>query len=98
LQDVSLKIVDIELFRHVKLLDVELRVFLLRWLRYTGLILCRCIFTREFTLAESFIVWDAIFLEYCENPENNQLNLIDCIALSMMSFVRQQVLDQEETS
>lgn len=38
LSDITLKNVDIDLFRHIKLMDVQMRTFLLRWIR--------CIHTR----------------------------------------------------
>lgn len=54
IQDHYLKIVDIDLFRHLKLLGVEFQIFLLRWIR--------CIFTREFHLLDALDLWDNIFL------------------------------------
>lgn len=80
IQDIELKVVDLELFRHLKLLCVEFQMFLLKWLR--------CIFTREFHLQDSLVLWDAIFLEFSQSPENNNLFLIDCITLAMITYVR----------
>lgn len=55
--DQKLKALDIELFRTIKLQDVQTKTFLLRWIR--------CMHTREFSLENSFIIWDSIFLDYC---------------------------------
>lgn len=44
------------MFKHLKLLEVEFSVFLLRWIK--------CMFTREYSLDNSFILWDNIFLDY----------------------------------
>ena len=56
LSDVTLKNIDLELFRHIKLMDVQMRTFLLRWIR--------CIHTLEFELTDSFPLWDNILLEW----------------------------------
>jgi TBC1 domain family protein 5 len=58
--DQKLKVLDIELFRTIKLQDVQTKSFLLKWIR--------CMHTREFGLENSFLIWDSIFLNYYENP------------------------------
>lgn len=58
--DQKLKALDIELFRTIKLQDVQTKTFLLRWIR--------CMHTREFSLESSFLIWDSIFLDYYQWP------------------------------
>ena len=41
--------------------------------------------TREFSLENSFVIWDSIFLEFMESPESKkkgQFEFIDAIDLS----------------
>ncbi|EGR33049.1 TBC1 domain member isoform cra_b [Ichthyophthirius multifiliis] len=91
IQNHYLKIIDIELFKHIKLLNVEMQIFLLRWIR--------CVHTREYHLSDSFLIWDSIFFEYFQNKSiENNFFLIDCICLAMIQFVRQQILEKEESS
>ncbi|KAL4509987.1 hypothetical protein ABPG72_010180 [Tetrahymena utriculariae] len=91
IQDNYLKIVDLELFKHMKLLNVEFQIFLLRWIR--------CVHTREYHLDDSFKIWDNIFYEYFLNPTiENDFFLIDCICLAMMQYVRGQLMEKEEQS
>ncbi len=54
--DHEFKVLDIELFRHIKLQEVQLRPYLLRWIR--------CMHSRELPLAKALIFWDHIFLEF----------------------------------
>jgi len=83
IQDHYLKIADLELFKHFKMLNVELQIFLLRWIR--------CVHTREFTLQDSFLLWDNIFLEYSLNlTTEKEFFLIDCICLAMIVNLRKQ--------
>lgn len=83
IQDNYLKLVDLELFKHMKLLNVEFQIFLLRWIR--------CVHTREYHLDDSFLIWDNIFTEYYQNPSiENDFFLIDCISLAMMQYLRTQ--------
>lgn len=56
IKDHKLKHMDMELFRIIKLQDVQTKSFMLRWIR--------CMHTREFSLENSFVIWDSIFLEY----------------------------------
>ncbi|EGR33765.1 TBC1 domain member 5, partial [Ichthyophthirius multifiliis] len=55
IQDNYLKIIDLELFKHFKLLNVEFQIFLLRWIR--------CVYTREYSIQNAMFLWDNIFLE-----------------------------------
>lgn len=60
IKDIKLKNMDMELFRIIKIQDVQTKSFMLKWIR--------CMHTREFSLENSFIIWDSIFLEYWESP------------------------------
>jgi len=96
IQHTLLKIADSEMFRHLKLLEVEFSIFLLRWIK--------CMFTREFSLDNSFILWDNIFLDYfnqkvggnliigrgedSDHHFNNHFLLIDTICLAMLVSVK----------
>ena len=55
IQDIYLKHIDIELFRFLKLQNVEFKIFLLRWIR--------CVHTREVSLPNVLRLWDYIFLD-----------------------------------
>lgn len=54
--------------------------------------------TREFTLENSFIIWDSIFLDYCECPsskEKNQFEFIDAMCVAMFVYMRSLALTRE---
>ena len=44
--------------------------------------------TREFHLIDSVNLWDSIFYEYYLEPNDNKFNLLDCVCLSMITYVR----------
>ena len=83
IKDHKLKHMDLELFRILKLQDVQTKGFMLRWIR--------CMHTREFDLENSFIIWDSIFLEFLESEnsrKNKQFEFIDAMCLSMFIYMR----------
>ncbi|CAD8183912.1 unnamed protein product [Paramecium pentaurelia] len=86
--DQQLKIIDITLFKHLKVQDVELSVFLVRWIR--------CMFTREFHVEDSLKVWDAIFYDYYLTEDKQWLLLVDCIVIAMFVYVRDQILEKDD--
>ncbi|CAK93390.1 unnamed protein product (macronuclear) [Paramecium tetraurelia] len=86
--DQQLKIIDITLFKHLKVQDVELSVFLVRWIR--------CMFTREFHVEDSLKVWDAIFYDYYLTEDKQWLILVDCIVIAMFVYVRDQILEKDD--
>lgn len=54
--------------------------------------------TREFTLENSFLIWDSIFLDYYENPSSRQKNVfefIDAMCLAMFIYMRSIALTRE---
>jgi hypothetical protein len=91
--DQKLKTLDIELFRTIKLQDVPIKTFLLRWIR--------CMHTREFGLENSFIIWDSIFLNFCENSapkEKTQFEFIDAMCIAMLVQMRSFALSRETST
>jgi TBC1 domain family protein 5 len=88
--DQKLKALDLDLFRTIKLQDVQTKAFLLRWIR--------CMHTREFSLESSFDIWDSIFLDYNECPasrEKNQFEFIDAMCVAMFIYIRHLALSRE---
>ena len=54
--------------------------------------------TREFSLENSFVIWDSIFLEFMESPESKkkgQFEFIDAMCLAMFIYMRSIVLAKE---
>ena len=82
------KMVDQELFRHIKLNEVTMRSFLLRWIR--------CLHTREFELEDSFQIWDNILLDYHLDPKYG-LNFVECTTLAMLVFLRDIALKKDSS-
>ncbi|EGG13897.1 TBC1 domain family member 5 like protein [Cavenderia fasciculata] len=75
---------DVELYNHLESLDIEPQLYLLRWIRL--------LFGREFHLEDVLSMWDAIFA-YGDN-----LHLIDFISISMLSFIRDQLIGKDNSS
>ena len=88
LTDIKFKMVDPELFKHIKLNEVGMRSFLLRWIR--------CIHTREFDLEDSFLLWDNIFLAY-HLEEKHGMYFIDCTILAMLMYLRDVALKKDSS-
>ena len=80
---------DLDLFRMIKMQDVKTKSFLLRWIR--------CMHTREFSLENSFFIWDSIFLDYHESPKSksNSFEFIDSMCLAMFIYMRKSALSTE---
>lgn len=88
--DQKLKSLDIELFRTLKLRDIQPKTFLLKWIR--------CMHTRQFSLENSFIIWDSIFLDYWESPsskQKSQFQFIDAMCVAMFVYMRSIALTRE---
>jgi hypothetical protein len=94
--DQKLKSLDIELFRTIKLQDVQTKTFLLKWIR--------CMHTREFGLENSFLIWDSIFLNFCESTvpkvpkERIQFDFIDSMCVAMFRQLRSVALSRETST
>ncbi len=90
IKDHKLKHMDLELFRILKLQEVQTKSFMLRWIR--------CMHTREFDLDNSFVIWDSIFLEFLESEssrKNKQFEFIDAMCLAMFMYMRSIVFTKE---
>lgn len=87
-----LQAVDAELYNYLESQKIESQMYLQRWLR--------CVLSREFTLFDTLILWDAIFASVNTKTANknvqltgridfnNELTLLDFTCVAMMIFVR----------
>lgn len=84
IQHQLLKNKDPELHDHLQALKIEPQFYLLRWVRL--------LLGREFhSLDDLMIIWDAIF---AHSPD---LVLVDYICVSMLVFIREQLLERDST-
>ncbi|CAJ1414797.1 unnamed protein product [Effrenium voratum] len=98
--------VDSELFDHLKRMDIEAQVFLLRWIRL--------LFCREFELKETYILWDGLLasagqplpsLRYtgkdpvtAEAAEaSGELPLLDFAAAALLLRMRRELIGMDQT-
>lgn len=77
---------------HLTKLGIEPQLFLLRWLRV--------LFSREFHLDDAMLLWDAVIAEN-GNKESGGVgggvrDFIEAFAVSMLLFVRSDVLVQSD--
>lgn len=72
--------VDKELYLYLEKQKIEPQMYLQRYLR--------CILSREFNLADTLILWDAIFAKSHQPGDNGDLGLLDFICVAMIIFVR----------
>lgn len=70
---------DRDLFNHIENKKIEPQMYLQRWLR--------CMLCREFNLADTLELWDAIFANYFLEPEKEFI-LLDYLCVAMIVFVR----------
>lgn len=96
-----LKSIDPELYNHLERQKIEPQMYLQRYLR--------CMLSREFTFADTLIIWDALFA--CIGPNvinkgegitgkinlDRELILLDFICLAMIVFVRISLLQSDGT-
>lgn len=87
---------DKELHNHLKSLDIEPQIYLLRWIRL--------LFGREFHLEDVLIIWDAIFAD-CGGFRNTEidsvlidLSLVEHISIMMLVYIRSQLLQLDYSS
>eukprot|EP00041_Stephanoeca_diplocostata_P018258 m.380805 g.380805 ORF g.380805 m.380805 type:complete len:648 (-) comp20962_c0_seq2:249-2192(-) len=78
-----LKRYDTELYHRLKLLDIAPQIYGLRWIRV--------LFAREFSLPDTFRLWDAIF------ADDRGLGLADYIFVAMLCYFRKHLITQEMT-
>jgi len=75
---------DSELYSHIaKVHQVEPQLYVLRWLRL--------VFTREFHIDDVMIIWDAVL------ADSSTMRLVDYIAVSMLLYVKANVLAMDDT-
>mmetsp|Transcript_33014 Transcript_33014/g.32720 ORF Transcript_33014/g.32720 Transcript_33014/m.32720 type:complete len:369 (-) Transcript_33014:43-1149(-) len=96
-----LKAIDMELYNHLERQKIEPQMYLQRYLR--------CMLSREFTFADTLIIWDALFASFGVNVENRgeivtgkihfdrELILLDFICVAMIVFVRISLLQSDGT-
>ncbi|KAI8894099.1 rab-GTPase-TBC domain-containing protein [Globomyces pollinis-pini] len=79
-----LQVIDYELYRHLKLLEIEPQLFGLRWLRL--------LFVREFELNDALLIWDAII------SHDPNLCLSEWISIAMLECIRDDLLSSDYNS
>lgn len=79
----KLKILDIDLYEHLKKIGLNSNIYLQRWLK--------CVFNREFQLKDVLIIWDYI-LSSTNISKDYNLYQIDVIVLSMLIRIRNYLL------
>ncbi|AFZ81109.1 hypothetical protein BEWA_005170 [Theileria equi strain WA] len=86
---------DLTLYAHLKDIDLEPHLFLIRWVRL--------IFSREFNVNETLNLWDAILADHYLDVMNKntpktshfQLHLIDYFSVAMLIFVRENLMEND---
>ena len=86
--DVILKAVDLELFRHMQLRQVNTRSFLCRWVRP--------LLFGQFGIAETLAVWDNIFLQFFIKKEGH-FDHLDFLCAAMLIYLREITLNKESS-
>ena len=82
IQHVLLKQKDPELYQHLMKCKIEPQLYAMRWLRL--------LFGREFHMQDLIVLWDAIF------AYGRSLALADYIAVAMLIYIREQLLQMDE--
>jgi len=75
---------DPQLFSYLTNLQVEPQLYMLRWIRV--------LLGREFHLADLLLLWDAIF------AHSSDLVLLDFVCVSMLLYIRDQLIHRDYTS
>jgi len=92
-----LSIIDPELFNYMIKIDIDATLFLVRWLK--------CLFNREFHYRDVIIIWDTILaydiyeascMDTSDKIEFYNLNFLDYIAVSMINFIREEILRKDQ--
>merc|ERR1712110_340000 len=74
---VLLRQYDPQLWAHLEEANVLPQLYLIRWLRL--------LFTREFTIEQSFIIWDELF-------KSKGMELADYFCVAMLCYIRESLL------
>jgi len=92
-----LSIIDPELFNYMIKIDIDATLFLVRWLK--------CLFNREFHYRDVIIIWDTllaydVYEETCMDSSDKiefyNLNFLDYIAVSMINYIREEILRKDQ--
>jgi len=78
-----LKLYDPDLYNHLMKLGVEPQIYGLKWIRL--------LFGREFHVADVLKLWDAIF------ADDSKLGVVDYLCISMLLYLRAQLLQADFT-
>ena len=86
----KLKSLDNDLYSHFKRIDLNCGVFLQRWLR--------CIFCREFSLEDVYIIWDIILYDDYINEKAQKYSFIymEYICIAMIFKIRDKLKDADQ--
>ena len=86
----KLKSLDNDLYSHFKRIDLNCGVFLQRWLR--------CIFCREFSLEDVYIIWDIILYDDYINKNTQKYSFIymEYICIAMIFKIRDKLKDADQ--
>ncbi|CAG9321300.1 TBC1D5_4 [Blepharisma stoltei] len=85
-----LQTIDRELYNHMESCKIEPNIYLQRYLR--------CMLTREFTLADSLVIWDALFASLAQPIQRNrEIILLDFMCVAMFIFVRSHLLECDDS-
>jgi len=98
-----LKEVDAVLYNHLRKIEIEPQLFLLRWIRL--------MFSREFHVDNTLQIWDSIFADSyveitsadygsdprCDPTTSEKLPLMDCLTIAMLQYTRESLLDYGNT-
>ncbi|CAG9313115.1 TBC1D5_2 [Blepharisma stoltei] len=77
-----LSVTDQELYLHIQKSKYDPQLFFVRWLR--------CLISREFTLNQTLLIWDAMLA--CHSINNKELELLNYICAAMLSADRENLL------
>ena len=86
----KLKSLDNDLYSHFKRIDLNCGVFLQRWLR--------CIFCREFSLDDVYLIWDIILYDDYINGNTQKYSFIymEYLSIAMIFKIRDTLKDADQ--
>lgn len=85
-----LPLVDAPLYEHLQAVGVQPQLYLLRWVRL--------LFGQEFHLEDVVVLWDAIFLKATLPLKPGSFPLLDWVAIAMLLYVRQSLMDGDNVT
>ncbi|CAG8526384.1 31389_t:CDS:10 [Racocetra persica] len=81
IHDEYLRTIDLELYNHLKDLEIEPQLYGIRWIRL--------LFGREFPLNQVLILWDGMF------AEDPTLRVVDFVCVALMLRIRDELLESD---